>query len=270
MNEELELLRNVQASYYESLKMKKEHQVSEKSDSGASETGLADYENFQMLNQTMQQEILQLRAYIDQQQNMIQVSIKFIFKWNRWISISLNHFFSQASSSSENLGQDQQLMASLLFERNRVTQLEKDLQNKDQALKSLMMDGEPGSSRRDSRESSRLRHDSASSEVGRILGSPDTDLMLQNERLQYDLDSSVGERRALSQQMQNWKRQLTQADQGSDVDSESEDFVRMKQEQAYRSVGALQLRVEELTLEVTKVSQLIIYRVKNKVPDKWI
>ena len=149
-------------------------------------------------------------------------------------------------------------MASLLFERNRVTQLEKDLQNKDQALKSLMMDGEPGSSRRDSRESSRLRHDSASSEVGRILGSPDTDLMLQNERLQYDLDSSVGERRALSQQMQNWKRQLTQADQGSDVDSESEDFVRMKQEQAYRSVGALQLRVEELTLEVTKVSQLIL------------
>ena len=73
-------------------------------------------------------------------------------------------------------------MASLLFERNRVTQLEKDLQNKDQALKSLMMGGEPGSSRRDSRESSRLRHDSASSEVGRILGSPDTDLVLQNER----------------------------------------------------------------------------------------
>ena len=83
MNEELELLRNVQASYYESLKMKKEHQVSEKSDSGASETGLADYENFQMLNQTMQQEILQLRAYIDQQQNMIQVSIKLIFKFHR-------------------------------------------------------------------------------------------------------------------------------------------------------------------------------------------
>ena len=159
-------------------------------------------------------------------------------------------------------------MASLLFERNRVTQLEKDLQNKDQALKSLMMGGEPGSSRRDSRESSRLRHDSASSEVGRILGSPDTDLMLQNERLQYDLDSSVGERRALSQQMQNWKRQLTQADtsdQGSDVDSETEDFVRMKQEQAYRSVGALQLRVEELTLEVTKVSQLIISRVKFRI-----
>ena len=151
-------------------------------------------------------------------------------------------------------------MASLLFERNRVTQLEKDLQNKDQALKSLMTEGEPGSSsRRDSRESSRLRHDSASSEVGRILASPETDLMLQNERLQYDLDSSVGERRALSQQMENWKRQLTQADLGSDVDSESEDFVRMKQEQAYRSVGALQLRVEELTLEVTKVSLPIYY-----------
>ena len=90
MNEELELLRNVQASYYESLKMKKEHQVSEKSDSGASETGLADYENFQMLNQTMQQEILQLRAYIDQQQNIIQVSTEFIFQVssiNKYVSI---------------------------------------------------------------------------------------------------------------------------------------------------------------------------------------
>merc|ERR1712110_1260276 len=45
MNEEMELLRNVQASYFESLKMKKEHDASEKGDSGASETGLADYEN---------------------------------------------------------------------------------------------------------------------------------------------------------------------------------------------------------------------------------
>ena len=73
MNEELELLRNVQAQYYESLKMKKEHETSEKSDTSTSETALADYENFQILNQNMQQEILQLRSYIEQQQNMIQV-----------------------------------------------------------------------------------------------------------------------------------------------------------------------------------------------------
>ena len=76
MNEEMEILRNIQAQYYESLKMKKEHEVSEKSETTTtSETALADYENFQMLNQTMQQEILQLRAYIEQQQSMIQVSV---------------------------------------------------------------------------------------------------------------------------------------------------------------------------------------------------
>jgi hypothetical protein len=73
MNEEMELLRNVQASYFESLKMKKEHEASEKSDTSTSESQ-ADYENFQILNQNMQQEILQLRTYIEQQQNMIQVS----------------------------------------------------------------------------------------------------------------------------------------------------------------------------------------------------
>merc|ERR1712223_1228810 len=113
---------------------------------------------------------------------------------------------------------------------------------------------EPGPSR-ESRESSRERHESMSSEVGRIMASPDNDLLLQNERLKYDLDKSIGERRVISQQMENWKRQLThQTDiQTSDEDDDSEDFIRMKQEQAYRSVGALQLRVEELTLEVTKL-----------------
>ena len=98
-----------------------------------------------------------------------------------------------STSSSEVVGQDQQLLASLLYERNRVTQLEKDLQNKDQALKSLL--SEPGLPvSRDtstSREPSRSRHESMSSEVGRILASPDNDLMLQNERLKYDLDKSV-------------------------------------------------------------------------------
>ena len=43
------------------------------------------------------------------------------------------------------------------------------------------------------------------------------------------------------------------------TDDDSEDFIRMKQEQAYRSVGALQLRVEELTLEVTKVRKFVVH-----------
>ena len=92
----------------------------------------------------------------------------------KWVENFENITFLQASTSSSELaGQDQQLMASLLYERNRVTQLEKDLQNKDQALKSLM--GEPGTpgSSRESRESSRERHESMSSEVGRIMASPD-------------------------------------------------------------------------------------------------
>ena len=54
--------------------------------------------------------------------------------------------------------------------------------------------------------------------------------------------------------MENWKKQLTTSDEPTE-ESDEEDpvFIRRKQEQAYRSVGALQLRVEELTLEVTKV-----------------
>ena len=36
-------------------------------------------------------------------------------------------------------------------------------------------------------------------------------------------------------------------------DPNSPEVFRVRQEQAYRSVGALQLRVEELTFEVTKV-----------------
>ena len=38
-------------------------------------------------------------------------------------------------------------------------------------------------------------------------------------------------------------------------DPNSPEVLRVRQEQAYRSVGALQLRVEELTLEVTKVGK---------------
>merc|ERR1712079_661546 len=61
--------------------------------------------------------------------------------------------------------------------------------------------------------------------------------------------------------MQTWKEQLS-VGAGSDFglddmmsadDVASPEVTRAKQEQAYRSVGALQLRVEELTLEVTKL-----------------
>ena len=231
LNEEMELLRNVQ-SQYESLKLSQDQELSEKS-------SMDDYQNFQMLNQNMQQEILQLRAYIQQQQELIQSS----------------NMPDQAGA----VGQDQQILASLVYERNRVSQLEKDLQNKDENLKTLQ--GELDQMQRTSRATSQERRESLSSEVGRLLATnPDNDLVLQNERLKYDLVKSVGERRVLSQQMENWKKQLTVEASGesemtdpSEHGAESEDFMRLKQEQAYRSVGALQLRVEELTLEVTKV-----------------
>jgi len=55
-------------------------------------------------------------------------------------------------------------------------------------------------------------------------------------------------------------------DDDYDEDEENSPVVlRQRQEQAYRSVAALQLRVEELTLEVTKVRSvnviIILYRV---------
>ena len=75
------------------------------------------------------------------------------------------------------------------------------------------------------------------------------------------------ENRQLTKQLDTWKQQLASFDSSSgnvvvdhdvyDDDDEEEEMspviLRMKQEQAYRSVAALQLRVEELTLEVTKV-----------------
>ena len=160
MNEEVEVLKNVQAQY-ESLKMQGELQ-SEKSTSQAQP--LEEYQNFQALNLSMQEEITQLRAYIGQ-----------------------------------------------------VT----------------------------------------SPEVQGFFKDQDQDLALQNQRLQLDLDKTIGERRLLSQQMENWKRQLTEAasqpENLADEEDEVEQVLKIQQEQAYRSVGALQLRVEELTLEVTKV-----------------
>ena len=168
--EENEVLRNIQAQY-ESMKMQSEFQSSEKKKSSTTNQPMEDYENFQALNVSMQDEINQLRAYISQNVSSTSTEVQGFFK-------------------------DQ-----------------------------------------------------------------DQDLALQNQRLQLDLDKTIGERRLLSRQMENWKRQLTEAaSQGEDPDTyqdddeyETEEVLKLKQEQAYRSVGALQLRVEELTLEVTKV-----------------
>ncbi len=99
------------------------------------------------------------------------------------------------------------------------------------------------------------------SELSKIFDPSTPSKLSEYDRLQQDLEKSVRENRHLSRQMEDWKRQL--ADSAAvDVDSELEGAdadspaaLRLKQEQAYRSVGALQLRVEQLTLEVTKVSR---------------
>ena len=81
-------------------------------------------------------------------------------------------------------------------------------------------------------------------------------------RLQQDLNTSVHESRNLAKQMQTWKEQLSASAADFDDDDGGEggggvNAPSFRQEQAYRSVGALQLRVEELTLEVTKVNNPI-------------
>ena len=149
-------------------------------------------------------------------------------------------------------------MATLVSEKTKVTHLEKEIQNKEVALQTVMkeLDSFKSTLIRDRMSSESSSSMADQDEIRRILSSPesDSDLALQNERLKYDLDKSIGERRLLSQQMENWKKQLTTTDEPTE-ESDEEDpvFIRRKQEQAYRSVGALQLRVEELTLEVTKV-----------------
>ena len=70
-----------------------------------------------------------------------------------------------------------------------------------------------------SSSTTRERHSSMTSndqeEIRNIFSDPEnntsgeSDLLLQNQRLMYDLDKSIGERKMLSQQMENWKRQLT-------------------------------------------------------------
>ena len=112
------------------------------------------------------------------------------------------------------IGQDQQLLATLVSERSRVNQLEQALQTKEANLMSVLKELD---SIKSSSSTTRERHSSMTSndqeEIRNIFSDPensaDSDLMLQNQRLMYDLDKSIGERKMLSQQMENWKRQLT-------------------------------------------------------------
>ena len=121
--------------------------------------------------------------------------------------MNLHNFLSFLSGP---ITQDQQLMATLVSERSKVTHLEKEIQTKEATLQTVMkeLDSYKSSLIRDRRMSSESSSMAEQEEIRRILlSSPesDSDLALQNERLKYDLDKSIGERRVLSQQMENWK-----------------------------------------------------------------
>ena len=86
MNEDYERLKNVEVQY-DSLKLKLDFMESEKQVT-------QDYENFQNLNHDMQEEIISLRSYINQQQmvnsalqQQIQTSGKILY------SIEISEFF---------------------------------------------------------------------------------------------------------------------------------------------------------------------------------
>ena len=86
MNEDYERLKNVEVQY-DSLKLKLDFMESEKQVT-------QDYENFQNLNHDMQEEIISLRSYINQQQmvnsalqQQIQTSGKILY------SIDISEFF---------------------------------------------------------------------------------------------------------------------------------------------------------------------------------
>ena len=97
------------------------------------------------------------------------------------------------------ISQDQQLMATLVSEKTKVTHLEKEIQNKEVALQTVMkeLDSFKSTLIRDRMSSESSSSMADQDEIRRILSSPesDSDLALQNERLKYDLDKSIGERR---------------------------------------------------------------------------
>ncbi len=103
-------------------------------------------------------------------------------------------------------------------------------------------------------------------------------LTSENDRLRQDLDKTMRENRHLTSQMESWKQQLTDISRsdeegGVGEDDEEDDgegarspSLRARQARAWRSVGALQLRVEQLTLEVTKVRMEEKVKVGNILP----
>merc|ERR1712240_16246 len=107
----------------------------------------------------------------------------------------------------------------------------------------------------------RVRHESAStdreSEIRHIFDHDPTEVSARNDRLQQELDQTKMENKNLTKQMNTWKEQLLDISTAGD-DEPSDPYLspavlRSRQDAAYRSVAALQLRVEELTLEVTKL-----------------
>merc|ERR1712029_20995 len=133
--------------------------------------------------------------------------------------------------------------------RGHLVKLEQDLAEKEEVIARMQAAAVTAA---------RERHESTSAEeIGGFLqdvSCADANLMSENLRLTQDLNTSVHESRNLAKQMATWKEQLaTDSFDSGEAAVQSPELNRAKQEQACRSVGALQLRVEELTLEVTKL-----------------
>ena len=255
--EDNEILKNIESenarlsAECESLKLQLETVERE----GGQTSPIKDYADFQDLNQRLQSEIASLKQYIEDQ-HRINTDLQ--------RQLGTGAVPANIADASAELSADQ-LRATLEFERQLLQKLERDLTEKDGVIAKLERDLRRGDSIFPSPlepHAGRERQDSAStdreSEIRRIFDDPDVKLLSENSRLQHDLDQSVHENRNLYRQMQTWKEQLSECGDPGDYDEDdyeagSPSLLRAKQEQAYRSVGALQLRVEELTLEVTKV-----------------
>ena len=241
VKEDKELLQNVEIENArlktdcESLKLRLEAFENEKEGVTANQ----DYANFQQLNQNLQLEITGLRDYI-QQQTVYQESIQQQYQQLQ---------AAVATGGAAAAAGDQQVA----FERQLIQKLEQDLQVKDAALRKAEEELDRlKSSPIPERTRKHSKAESTSSEVSQYF------VDSENDRLKQDLDKSVMENRLLTRQMENWKQQLSDVsvsalEEDADDDSDDPVVLKAKQDQAWRSVGALQLRVEQLTLEVTKV-----------------
>ena len=249
--EEKELLQNVEVENLklktdcDSLKIRLDYQLSEKS-SGTMTNPTQDYADFQALNQKLQMEIHGLRSYITQQQS---------------VNESLQQQVVTATSSNPVApsGEPTTTSQQVAFERQLLRQMELDLQAKDAAMRTLQdqLECMKIGAIRSGSPVTPLRSESrgASQEVSQIFESENR-LTSENDRLKDDLEKTVRENRHLTNQMESWKLQLAaydDKDEEEEDEDESPEVLKVKQEQAWRSVGALNFRVEELTLEVTKV-----------------